>query len=819
MIRNLARLIARLAGGAIFLLTWGFGTFTFNAFSFDQFVRAGLSPFLTQFVRWHHVWFGAAYLITAATLVPVIRRASSRRGEAARWLAIAYVIGLGAVLLWLTGRPHLAMLTRDSRDLLSAPGALVPLLWLSAIDHLAYARSDPAQQPTPQRALLYATLATAAALWSLHVAAWWLLRDSASEMPFSPLASTWALMIDLSAMLFVYAALGAAAALGSGRRRPALWEHLATLVLLAFGVEELVRRIVLPGLGFAAADSALLAVPFGVTVAVTWSGLRVACSSTPRIDGVRSLLAMPMRPAAVVVLLAATTAAATIGVNEVAQIDWAYIGEQMITVVEAVVALGLILPLALRWTTHTGWSPAVCAGPPLLAVAMLYAMVPATSAIAARAGEGSSDPQNAIDRAAVLDPLARVGSAGIVAREPLDVSFFEQVRELDSASWSQDPAPAREAMPAQTLPSQPYVFIFAIDSLRRDYVGIYNPAVTFTPELDSFARDAHVFRNAFTNYGGTWLSVPALWSGRLLPRGWPKVVKDINVLEQVITSTNYDLVINDFTIEPELRKETARTFLNPYLASPQADLCVNVEALQNYIDTRKSSRPLFTYLGPMNVHILNTLAGVPNDRYPGFNGVYAGNLARVDTCFGNLVAFLKARGIYEDSVIVVTSDHGDMLGEGGRWGHQAAYMFPEVVRVPLIVRLPASMRARFTTDLGAVTFLTDLAPTMLQLFGLPPIGDGPAFGSSMYMPADTARADRRRRSFMVMASYGSTYGAVRRNGRSLYVADLRNSREYAYAIDRAGYQRVPLTDSLRGVFQAELKTQVSGVKAMYKARR
>ena len=72
---------------------------------------------------------------------------------------------------------------------------------------------------------------------------------------------------------------------------------------------------------------------------------------------------------------------------------------------------------------------------------------------------------------------------------------------------------------------------------------------------------------------------------------------------------------------------------------------------------------------------------------------------------------------------------------------------------------------------------------------------------------------------MVMASYGSTYGAVRRNGRSLYVADLRNSREYAYAIDPVGYRRVPLSDSLRGMFQAELKTQVKGVMAMYEARR
>jgi hypothetical protein len=820
VIRHAAILAVRLAGTAIFLLTWAFGAFTFNAFAFDQFVRAGLSPFLTHFVKWHNLWFGAAFLLTAATLVPIIRAApASGRAQAARWLSIAYMLGLGAVALWLLGIPHLAMLNRDSRDLLSAPGALLPLLWLAAIDHLAFARSDPAAQPTPQRALLFATLATAVALWLLHIAAWWLLRDSAGEMPFSTIASVWALLIDIAAMLFVYAALGAAAALGSGRRHGAAWEHIATLALLAFGAEELIRRIVLPGLGFAASDGALLAVPFGITIAATWSGLRVACSSTPRVDGVRSLLAMRVRHHAVAIaLLAVTVAAATIGINQVEEIDWAYIGEQLIAVLETIVALGLILPMALRWTSNTGWSATACIGPPLLAIAALYAMVPATPAIAGRAGEQSSDPQDAIDRASVLDPLARVGSAGIVTREPLDVSFYERVRELESAAWSRDPKPAPERMPQRTLPVQPHVFMFAIDSLRRDYVGAYNPAVAFTPALDAFARDAHVFRNAFTNYGGTWLSVPGLWSGRLLPRGWANVVKDINVIEQLITSTDYDLVINDFTIEPELRKETPRTFLNPYLASPQADMCLNVDALQNYVDTRKSTRPLFTYLGPMNTHILNTLAGVPNDHHPGFNGVYADNLNRVDTCFGNLMAFLKARGIYDDSVIVVTSDHGDMLGEDGRWGHQAAYLFPEIVRVPLIVRLPARLQPRFTTDLSAVTFLTDLAPTLLQLFGLPPIGEGPAFGSSAYVPADAARPDRRRRSFIVMASYGSTYGAVRRNGRSLYVADLRNSREYAYAMGPVGHRRVPLNDSLRGVFQDELKAQVDAVRQLYESR-
>ena len=52
-----------------------------------------------------------------------------------------------------------------------------------------------------------------------------------------------------------------------------------------------------------------------------------------------------------------------------------------------------------------------------------------------------------------------------------------------------------------------------IDSLRRDYLSPYNPAVTFTPAIDALARDSLVYRNAFTQYGATGLSVPSLWVG------------------------------------------------------------------------------------------------------------------------------------------------------------------------------------------------------------------------------------------------------------------------------------------------------------------
>ena len=49
-------------------------------------------------------------------------------------------------------------------------------------------------------------------------------------------------------------------------------------------------------------------------------------------------------------------------------------------------------------------------------------------------------------------------------------------------------------------------------------------------------------------------------------------------------------------------------------------------------------------------------------------------------------AISKQRGLYDDSVVIVTADHGDSLGEDGRMGH-AYTLYPEIVRIPLLVHL------------------------------------------------------------------------------------------------------------------------------------
>ena len=97
---------------------------------------------------------------------------------------------------------------------------------------------------------------------------------------------------------------------------------------------------------------------------------------------------------------------------------------------------------------------------------------------------------------------------------------------------------------------------------------------------------------------------------------------------------------------------------------------------------------------------------------------YALQMEVVDRALSELIRALKERGLYEDSVIVVTSDHGEM---NGRWGliDKGVYLFPDVVRVPLVVKMPASYGIKpYTVD--APVSLLDIGPTLLSIAGIEP---------------------------------------------------------------------------------------------------
>jgi arylsulfatase A-like enzyme len=96
---------------------------------------------------------------------------------------------------------------------------------------------------------------------------------------------------------------------------------------------------------------------------------------------------------------------------------------------------------------------------------------------------------------------------------------------------------------------------------------------------------------------------------------------------------------------------------------------------------------------------------------------YAGLLTMTDHWIGKVLDTLHEIGRYDDTLIVFTTDHGTLLGEHRYWMKNYMPLYNEIVRIPLIVKLPGNQRAG--ARVGALTQTIDLMPTLLDFHGCP----------------------------------------------------------------------------------------------------
>ncbi len=92
--------------------------------------------------------------------------------------------------------------------------------------------------------------------------------------------------------------------------------------------------------------------------------------------------------------------------------------------------------------------------------------------------------------------------------------------------------------------------------------------------------------------------------------------------------------------------------------------------------------------------------------------IYLGLAQELDQHFGRIIQFLKDSGQYDNTIVVFTADHGEMLGDHHQWGKETFY--DQSFRVPLIIRDPAHHR-QFGQNVSALTQSVDFMPTLLDL--------------------------------------------------------------------------------------------------------
>ena len=145
---------------------------------------------------------------------------------------------------------------------------------------------------------------------------------------------------------------------------------------------------------------------------------------------------------------------------------------------------------------------------------------------------------------------------------------------------------------------------------------------------------------------------------------------------------------------------------------------------------------------------------------------YRREVEAVDAAIGDLCDALEARGLLEETVVVVTADHGEEFGEHGRYGH-GNQPYEELVRVPLVIRAPgADLPSRYARQVR----LIDLGPTLFDLAGC----DSPEALRSRFT-GDTIREEGERDIAVTEKRYRETesYHVAFRTPRWKFIHDTR----------------------------------------------
>jgi arylsulfatase A-like enzyme len=321
----------------------------------------------------------------------------------------------------------------------------------------------------------------------------------------------------------------------------------------------------------------------------------------------------------------------------------------------------------------------------------------------------------------------------------------------------------RPAPPGQSR-RPPNLILVSVDTLRADHLGSYGYARRTSPQIDAFRADAVLFKNAFAHASSTLPSHATMFTS-LLPQQHGasntlghRLPEEALTLAEVLRDQGYrtaavtdgaqmaaslgiaqgfgtyaepahdrlSLTVRDAVASLSGLKEPFFLFLHtyevhhPYRPRPDAvrDLeqgCVSrlpADVEVKFLEGANNGRPVLSAADRQ--HIVNA---------------YDGEIRSMDDGFGSLLAALRKRGLYDRSLVVLTSDHGEEFGEHGRMGWHGHTLYDELLRVPLMIKLPASRFAGRTV--GADFGLVDMAPTLLGAMGVP---SPPAFAGESWFP-------------------------------------------------------------------------------------
>jgi arylsulfatase A-like enzyme/tetratricopeptide (TPR) repeat protein len=284
------------------------------------------------------------------------------------------------------------------------------------------------------------------------------------------------------------------------------------------------------------------------------------------------------------------------------------------------------------------------------------------------------------------------------------------------------------------FPKAPVVLV-SIDTLRADHLPAYGYHDVETPAIDALARDSILFEDAIAQVPLTLPSHASLFTGLLpfqngvrdnvgyrLSRQYPTIASYLRARGYATGGAVSAFVLDhstgiaegfdsyDDAIEAHESGEAIGEVQRPGREAERS--------LERWLSARPAGKPFLVFLHLYEPHTPYAPPEPFASRYA--KHPYDGEIAAADAVLGKFLSFLKGKGIYDGSLVILVSDHGEGLGDHGEDEH-GIFLYREAIRVPLLVKLPGSAQAG--RRMSRPVALLDVFPTVCRIVGAePPAG-------------------------------------------------------------------------------------------------
>src|SRR5512147_3046297 len=287
-------------------------------------------------------------------------------------------------------------------------------------------------------------------------------------------------------------------------------------------------------------------------------------------------------------------------------------------------------------------------------------------------------------------------------------------------------AAARKPQPV----ARPNVLLVTIDTVRADHLGCYGAANVKTPTIDALARDGILFERALTQVPLTWPSHVAIFTGTypfhngVQDFSGQPLAPNFRSVAQAFADHGYATaaVISSFVLDRSwgLARGFAHyddafagnKFLEIGVGLVERKAVESVDLSLAWL-AHRPAKPFFFWL-----HLYDPHSGYdpPEPFRTEYRGrLYDGEIAYADSQLARLIAWLKQKRLYDNTAIILLSDHGESLGEHGEREH-GFFIYNATLHVPLVIK-PAGKSAHGERVPDAAE-ITSVAPTLLKLAGI-----------------------------------------------------------------------------------------------------